>query len=183
MRGWIEFDTTSVPADVWVISAIMRLRVWHVSKVDDPYPNTGDSEGRIYGVYRLLQPWFQDGINWVNQPPYTETHHATSAVPSGQGGWNGPLLWMDWDITDIVNDWRSGVNNYGLVVKDTQENASTFYTTQFFTRHQVPNSSYFPRLLVTYISPDNLAIFAAILIAEGTFIMVIHRRRLIRPDK
>ncbi len=182
MRGWIEFNTTSIPSDAWVISAKLRLRVWHISTTEDSVPNMGDSTGRIYGVYRLTQPWAETGVNWVNQPNYTEEHQATAPVPSGQGGWNGPLLWMEWDITDIMKDWRSGINNDGLVVRDTQENASTFYTTQFFTHDQVPNESYYPRLVVTYVFLQNLAILGGILVAEGVFILAIRRLRPIRSD-
>ncbi len=183
MRGWIEFNTSSIPADAWVISAKLRLRVWHISTPEDPFPNTGDSTGRIFGVYRLSEPWAETGVNWVNQPSYTEEHHATAPVPSGQGGWNGPLLWMEWDITDIVKDWHSGIGNDGLVVRDTQENASTFYTTQFFTHDQVPNESYYPRMVVTYVFPMNFAILCVVLVAETVFIMAIPRLTLARPSK
>lgn len=173
MRGWIEFNTTSIPSNVWITSATMRLRVWHISKTDDPIQNVGGSTGRIYGAYRLLGPWEEDGVNWVNQPNFTENHYAAASVPPGQGGWDGPLLWMNWDVTDIMKDWQSGVKNYGLVVKDTQEGAPVFYTTQFFTKDQVPNESYYPRLIVTYISPNALAALGGIIVAEGAFIIAI----------
>jgi hypothetical protein len=85
---------------------------------------------------------------------------------------------MDWDITDIMRDWQSGTSNYGLVVKDTQESASTFYTTQFFTNSQVPNENYYPRLVVTYVFPRNIAIFGGVLIAEAFLIIGIGRLRI-----
>jgi hypothetical protein len=177
MRGWIEFDVSSIPLEAWVVSAEFRLRLWSKG---DPTLGTGDSTGRIYGVYRLKQPWNETDVNWVNQPNFTEEHHATAPVPPGQGGWYGPLLWMNWDITDMMRDWQSGVSNYGLVVKDTQEYATIFYTTQFFTHDQVPSENYYPRLVVTYVLPLNLAIFGGVLIAEGFFIIVITRMRTSR---
>jgi len=175
MRGWIEFNISSIPSDAWIISAQLRLRLWTKG---DPSLGTTDSTGRIYGVYRLTKPWTQRGINWANQPNFTDEHHATAPVPPGEGGWYGPLLWMNWDITDIMKDWRSGVSNYGLVVKDTHEYATNFYTTQFFTNDQVPNENYYPRLVVTYVSPLNLAIFGGVLIAEGFLITVMYRLRI-----
>ena len=178
MRGWIEFNTSSIPSDAWIISAQLHLRVWTKG---DPTLGTADATGRIYGVYRLTQPWIQTGVNWVNQPNFTDEHHATAAVPPGEGGWNGPLLWMDWDITDIVKDWKSGVANDGLVVKDTQEYATLFYTTQFFTNDQVPNENYYPRLVVTYVSPLNIAIFGSVLLAEGFLVVFIDRLRIGGP--
>lgn len=175
MRGWIEFDVSSVPSDAWIMSAELRLRLWSKG---DPALGAQDSTGRIYGVYRLLQVWNETDINWLNQPNFTNLHHAISPVPPSQGGWYGPLVWVNWDITDIVRDWQSGVSNYGLVVKDTQESASSFYTTQFFTHDQVPSENYYPRLIVTYVLPSNLAIFCGALIAEGFIIFVVARRRI-----
>ncbi len=179
MRGWIEFNITSIPSDAWLISAKLRLRLWSKS-IDDPGEGMGDSTGRIYGVYRLTQPWIETEVNWDNQPNNTEEHRASAPVPPGQGGWNGPLLWMDWDTTDIMKDWRSGVSNYGLVVRDTQEYAPTFYTTQFFTHNQVPNESYYPRLVVTYVFPRSLAILGGVLVAQGFFIIALHRLKVSR---
>lgn len=176
MRGWIDFNTSSIPSNVWLISAQLRLRLWTKSP-NDPTQNMADSTGRMYGVYRLIQPWAENRINWVNQPNYTDEYHATSPVPPGEGGWNGPLLWMNWDITGIMRDWLSGVNNDGLVVRDMQENSSTFYTTQFFTHDQVPNRSYYPRLVITYILPQDIAMFAMALLVETAFILAWRRRQ------
>jgi len=179
MRGWIEFNVSSIPSEAWVVSAEFRLRLWSKG---DPALGTEDSTSRIYGVYRLEQPWNETGVNWVNQPNFTDEHHAISPVPPGQGGWYGPLVYMSWDVTDIMRDWQSGVNNDGLVVKDTQEYATGLYTTQFFTHDQVPSENYYPRLEVTYLLPLNLAIFGIVLIAEGFFIIVITRRRISRSE-
>ncbi len=82
---------------------------------------------------------------------------------------------MEWNLTGIMKDWQSGVSNYGLVVRDTQEYAPAFYTSQFFTHDQVPNESYYPRLDVTYVVPRNLAFFGAVLVAEGLFIIALYR--------
>jgi hypothetical protein len=177
MRGWIAFNITSIPRSAWIISANLQLRLWTKG---GPSVGTADATGRIYGVYRLTQPWIQTRINWENQPNFTDEHHAIAAVPPGQGGWDGPLLWMTWDITEIMKDWRSGANNYGLVVKDTQEYANKFYTTQFFTNDQVPNEDYYPRLVVTYVSPFSLAIFGTALLILA-FLGILACRPKIKP--
>jgi hypothetical protein len=181
MRGWIEFNITSIPSDEWIISAKLRLRVWHKTTID-PTQNMGDTTGRVYGAYRITQPWTESGVNWANQPNYTEEHHATAAVPSGQGGWYGPLLWMEWDLMGMMEDWRSGTNNYGLVVRDTQEYAPIFYSTQFFTHNQVPNESYYPRLVVTYVWPQALVGVGIVFVAEGCFIILLWRMKFKRSS-
>src|SRR5208283_1463971 len=89
-------------------------------------------------------------------------------VPNEQGGWYGPVVWMDWDITDLMKDWQRGIPNYGLVVRDTQENATRLYSTQFFSHDQVPNEGYFPRLILTYLNPSILYVFIILMGLELT---------------
>jgi len=181
MRGWITFDTSQVPADAWIVGATFRLRVWHKT-LEDPKMGTGDTTGRVYGVYRLTRPWAERQVNWANQPNYTELHHATAPVPPGQGGWYGPLLWMDWDVKDIVKEWQSGVPNYGLMVRDMQEYAPVLYSTQFFTHDQVPDEGYYPRLLVTYVTPQAVELLLGLAVAEGLFIIGLWRLKGNRSD-
>jgi hypothetical protein len=173
MRGWIEFNTSRIPSDAWIISAKLRLRLWQKTTNNPPY---GDSTGRIYGVYRVTESWGEMTVTWAHQPEYTDLHDSTSAIPAEQGGWFGPIVWMDWGITGIVTDWQQGIPNYGLVVRDAQENATELYSTQFFTHDQVPNEGYFPRLIVTYTHPVYVYFFA-ILIAIETALLVIWIRK------
>jgi hypothetical protein len=116
-------------------------------------------------------------VTWANQPQYTDLHHSTSVIPPEQGGWFGPLVWMNWDITDIMIDWQQGAPNYGLVMRDTQENTTLLYSTQFFTHDQVPNQTYFPRLIVTYLDPLGVYVFAVIIIIESAILAVWVRRQ------
>ena len=174
MRGWVAFDLKGIPSDALVVHADLRLRVWSKSP-NDPSQGFGDSTGRVYGVYRVTQPWNESGENWANQPTYTEEHFASSRVPAGDAGWDGPLLYMDWDVTIIVHDWQSGASNYGFLVRDTQENSTILYSTQFFTHDQVPNQSYFPRLIVTYVLPQSLVLFVGILLVEGLVVAFVFR--------
>ncbi len=174
MRGWIEFNTSSIPANAWILFAQLRLRLWQKTTNDPPY---GDSTGRVYGVYRVTEPWGEMTVTWANQPQYTELHHSTSVIPPEQGGWFGPLVWMNWDITDIMMDWQQGAPNYGLVMRDTQENTTLLYSTQFFTHDQVPNQTYFPRLIVTYLNPLGVYVFAVLIIIESAILAVWVRKQ------
>jgi hypothetical protein len=169
MRGWIEFNTSRIPSDAWIISAKLRLRLWQKTTNNPPY---GDSTGRIYAVYRVTQPWEEMTVTWAHQPEYTDLHHTTSEIPPEQGGWFGPIVWVDWRITAIVKDWQQGVPNYGLVVRDTQENATELYSTQFFTHDQVPNEGYFPRLIVTFTYPLYVYFFTSLIVIETTFLAI-----------
>jgi hypothetical protein len=179
MRGWVQFDLQKVPPDALVVSATLRLRLWHKT-TNDPPQGIGDSTGRVYGAYQITQPWGEMNVTWTNQPNYTEAHKATATVPPEQGGWDGPLVWMDWDITDMVKDWRSGTPNYGVVVRDTQENSPIFYSTQFFTHNKVPGPDYYPRLLITYVTPVSVVLLVIVLILEGLFIILLWRKRKVR---
>ena len=182
MRGWIAFNVSSIPQRAWIISATLRLRLW-VKTTSADGPQLGDPTGRLYGAYALTGPWKNWEINWVNQPNWTTNHSATSPVPSGQGGWYGPFIWMDWDVTNMVKDWQSGVPNYGVVVKDTQENASLLYSTQFFTIHQTPNQTYYPRLLVTYLYPEEVYGSITLVIVETALISLLLIRARQAPKR
>ena len=174
MRGWIEFSTSKIPTDGWIVSARLRLRLWQRTVDSPPY---GDASGRRYGVYRITQPWGEMTVNWANQPAYTEDHHATAQVPAEQGGWFGPVVWMDWDVTDLMKDWQHGVPNYGLLVRDTQEDEPTrLYSTQFFSHDQVPNEGYFPRLIITYLNPNVLYAFIILMALELTLCAVLVKK-------
>jgi hypothetical protein len=174
MRGWVAFDIGNLPSDTLVLRAQLGLRIWYKTTTDSSH-KVGDSTGRIYGVYRITQPWQEYKVTWANQPNYTEQHHATAAVPEGQTNWSGPPMYMYWDVTDIVRDWESGVDNYGFLVRDTQENSPTLYSTQFFTHDQVPNQSYYPRLIVTCIRAQSLLWLGGIFIMEGLIITILLR--------
>jgi hypothetical protein len=173
MRGWIAFDLQRVPPDEWILNARLQLRIWHKTNATEG----GDTTGRIYAVYRVTEPWEEYNITWANQPKYAEEHHSTSPVPAGQGGWDGPLLYMDWDITEMAKDWLHGIGNYGVMIRDTEENGAVQYTTQFFTHNKTPNASYYPQLIVTYLNPQSLTVVAAVLVAEGLFIIAFQRMR------
>jgi hypothetical protein len=176
MRGWVQFDIQKIPSDAWILSSTLRLRLWHKT-TNDPAQGIGDSTGRIYNAYQITQTWEEMNINWSNQPNYTENHHATATVPNAQGGWDGPLVWMDWDVTNMVKDWRSGTPNYGVVIRDTQENSPILYSTQFFTHNKVPDQTYYPRLIVTYLEPLALALLVVVFIVEGVFSIGLWRKQ------
>jgi len=77
----------------------------------------------------------------------------------------------------MVKDWQSGgLPNYGFVVKDTQENASLLYSTQFFTIHQVPDQTYYPRLVIMYVYPDEVYGMLVVIVAETATITLLLRR-------
>jgi hypothetical protein len=180
MRGWIEFNTSRIPANAWILSGQLQLRLWQKTTNNPPY---GDSTGRVYGVYRVTEPWGEMNVTWAHQPQYAEVDYSTSPIPAEQGGWFGPIVWMSWDITDIIIDWHHGAPNYGLLVRDTQENASLLYSTQFFTHDQVPNQTYFPRLIVTYLNPLGVYAFTSLIIVESAILAIWIRKRQISQPK
>ena len=89
---------------------------------------------------------------------------------------------MDWDVKDIVKEWQSGVPNYGFMVRDMQEYAPVLYSTQFFTHDQVPDEGYYPRLLVTYVTPRAVELLLGLAVAEGLFIIGLWRLKGNRSD-
>jgi hypothetical protein len=180
MRGYIQFNTSTIPQGSLILSATMRLRVWSKSE-PDASKNVGDPTGRQYGAFPMMASWEEYGINWSNQPTYDENQHAVSSVPAGQGGWGDgrPELWMDWDIRQIVTEWVNDKSNYGLLIRDLNEDSNVLYSTQFFTHDQVPGPEYYPRLVVVYVEPFGVAFFV-LLVLVWTLVIAQSARTRIR---
>lgn len=164
MRGFIQFDISHIPKGSMILSATLRMRVWWKSEPDSA-KNVGDPTGRSYGASPMLAPWEEYRINWSNQPAYDDRLSAVSRVPLGQGGWlpNRTKLWMEWNIRAIVAEWMNGKPNYGLLIRDLDENSTILYSTQFFTHNQVPGPDYFPQLELAYVIPSGVPLLYALI--------------------
>ena len=90
-----------------------------------PYPfhSCPSASSTISGVScpeGLAACWGETTQNWSNQPATAGT--ATSSVASGTTS----SVYLDWTVTADVQAWVAGTaSNYGLAVKDTNEDGTT----------------------------------------------------------
>ena len=124
-RSVIKFDLSDIPSSDNVTSAILKLYRGGTSTA----PN-----GSIY-AYRATDSWSESNITWGN-PDYNN-----SSYDSNSGG----STWMEWDITNLVQQWVDGTyTNYGVYLKATSS-VSQLY--EYYSK-DYSTSAYRPKLVV-----------------------------------
>src|SRR5688500_14425117 len=111
-RPLYQFDLSSIPAGSRVTGATLRLWVT-------------DADPAAVGVYRVTQSWSEYTLTWANSGGVA--HDATalaSFTPAATG------RYYDIDVTALVNMWRSGTANNGLILKIGGTNALATYTSR-----------------------------------------------------
>jgi hypothetical protein len=152
-RGFIQFDLSSIPQGSKISSATLML--YYGYNGDDPV-------GRTYMVYRVIQPWTEEGVTWekydgINEwtvpgGDYTSLGAYPASVPRNVGEW------IHWDLTLIARDWiEEGQANYGLLVKDANEEVQIinppFYIAYIHSREN-PETEFHPKLRISYVPPQ-----------------------------
>ncbi|MBN1793398.1 MAG: DNRLRE domain-containing protein [Candidatus Omnitrophica bacterium] len=155
MHALVQFDLSGIPVstpDFTLESVVLQLYEYssqsstsrtftaNVMTRDWTEGNNTSGSGATWNRYDGTNSWTAAGGD------YDVTLGSASATISPTPGAG---LWIDWDITDIVQDWLDGVyDNYGLLIKDGAEGTSANNQTDFYSR----NSTYAekPRLIVKY---------------------------------
>jgi len=101
----IKFDLSPIPSDADIITA----KLW--CYFSDWYDN--DPAGNSAVLYRLLGDWDEGAVTWNNQPSASSSSSASSTIPSSTG------VWMQWTVTNDVQSFVDGTNNYGWRMTDT----------------------------------------------------------------
>jgi len=125
----LKFDLFSIPADVTIDSAILRLYLY----------GTDQTTSTTLTCRRLTGDWEENGVTWNNQPGDNTDSQAQSTITTGTD-------WKEWNVTDMVRNWYSGDwTNYGL--KITTEGAAkshSFRSKEYSSNH--------PELVINYSS-------------------------------
>ena len=131
-RSLVRFDIASLPADVCIIEATLRLRL--VSSYDYPYRR------RTITTYRITGSWSESGVTWNNRPGYGEAYGSENVV---HRDWD----WYEFDVTDLVAAWHDGTyTNRGIMLRGPEVSGADSSWRGFGTRE----SQYRPQLVVEY---------------------------------
>lgn len=137
-RMLLQFDVDgSVPDGAIINSAMLRLRLSFSSPTNDTAMGTV--------LRRLASPWTEHTVTWNTEPTWTAVDD-TVFVGSA-------LTWYEWQIRDVVNNWKTDVypNNGVEIIGDEtiQQRERAFYSRETLT-------SFYPQLVVDYtLSSDN----------------------------
>jgi len=125
----LKFDLSSIPADVTIDSAILRLYLY----------NTDQATSTTLTCRRLTGDWEENGVTWNNQPSDNTDSQAQSTISTGTD-------WKEWNVTDMVRNWYSGDwTNYGLkITTEGTAKSHSFRSKEYSSNH--------PELVINYTS-------------------------------
>lgn len=129
-RAFMRFNLSGTPTNP--ASVKLRLRFFHVGWV-------GSSS---FGVFRVTSTWSETGPTWASQPTIDAIPQAQLFVPGGS--YLGEA-WVEADITNLYNAWKSG-NNYGLTLRADE---SIDISMKPFTSRHHATEAWRPQLVIT----------------------------------
>jgi hypothetical protein len=159
-RILIRFDLSSIPEDAIITSAHLKLYCFYAGIWKD------------IACYPLTQSWVEGTMNQQEDPPWQIADGVTWNTYDGINNWISPggdyasyflldKVWIDsssdtgwktWNVTPAAQRWVSrDLPNYGLILITT--GAGNYYPSRFYSK-EYPDSSYWPRLEVSYEVPE-----------------------------
>lgn len=138
-RSLLQFNLSTIPSDVTIISATLELYYYSWFSISDT--------SSTLPVSRINSSWDENTVTWNNQPAISDTPIGLMAVASGQYGWK--LV----DIKNQIVNWLDGSQaNYGLMVGyqiPPAQNGKDFYSSNY------TESIYRPKVTITYEEKEN----------------------------
>lgn len=108
-RSLLQVDLSSLPSGS-VTQALLRL---YMEAGGGGYPS-----GNSVGVHEVTASWSESTVTYGTQPAHNPV--AEDIVTATSAGW------YEWDITDLVNAWKSGSKtNHGVMLKHADEVSAT----------------------------------------------------------
>ncbi|MGK5095442.1 DNRLRE domain-containing protein [Deltaproteobacteria bacterium TL4] len=99
----IKFDLTSLPKNV--ASAQIYLYC---------YPSGSGSSGNVALNLDRIETLWDETTNWSSKPAFTNISQFSAPTPN---------TWIIINITELYNDWQSGLfSNYGVQLRPTETN-------------------------------------------------------------
>jgi hypothetical protein len=133
-RTFIKFDLSSIPQNVTINQALLQLYL-----IDAP------GSSRVYEIYRVLENWEERSITWNNQPQNIATIPTDSISYGGSGVPKN--VWLSWNVTsDVIYFYNNQNQNFGWLIKDSQENETTGREAVFRSNNYTADLSLRPKL-------------------------------------
>ena len=137
IRMYIEFDLSSIPADVRITEADLKLYQY----------STNGTDNFTIGLYKITSDWEENTIDWDSQPTSSTDAEITNNITAGA------TTWESWGIDTLVQGWLDGtITNYGMVLKDTDESSDNTIA-YFFTSDYTIDTTKCPKLEIDYYIP------------------------------
>jgi hypothetical protein len=138
-RSYMRFPLDAIPAGATVTSA--RLEVYVMG-----WPFTGTA---TIGAYRVTAAW-NETMTWATRVGSDPAPVSTANVSSAVG-------WYDWDVTALVQAWRAGQPNNGVMLAAVPPADSGTVTPPGWAGEapgrMSPDAAHAPRLIVNFTVP------------------------------
>lgn len=139
--GLISFDLSSLPSNVYVMSA--KLYLYYYDYVDN------NPKGRTLSVYRLGEPWDETSVTWDNRPTNAGYITINSTVPNSFG-------WMNWNVTVDVQGYIDDTwDNYGWQICDKNSWGKVGIPSPLFYSKDSNGSSPYLKIEYSFEKPNN----------------------------
>lgn len=136
-RSVIYFDLSSIPTTAGIIDATLSL--YH----NDSSPSIGHVGNNSSYLRRIIEPWNESTVNWLNQPAYSTNNQVIIPMSSTP---DQDHLFID--VAPLVRDMIVNPSqSHGFMfmgVEEAVESSMKFYS------GDVPQASLRPQLVVTY---------------------------------
>ncbi|MGY0374140.1 DNRLRE domain-containing protein [Clostridium sp. JNZ J1-5] len=106
-RSYIYFDLPNISSSNIITKAYLYL-----------WLNQSNSTPNQIDVHKVNSEWSSSSITWNNKPGFNSKIEEYAIVSGDAGGYP-----FQWDITSIAKEWTSTGNNYGLMLKNHNEDS------------------------------------------------------------
>lgn len=104
-RSLLQFDLSSIPANVYITDAYISLYFYARSNTDS----------HTYGIHKVTSEWNEATVTWATQPTFDDTSLYNVNIGSVS-------VTKSWYIGALVRDWYTGAApNYGIIIKSESE--------------------------------------------------------------
>ena len=154
-RTLMKFNLPDIPASYTLINATLGMVGYAHNQYSDDNSNT------IVEVHRVTQDWNETTAKWSNMNNNFDTkieEFFYSRRSDASSGTNVVAKGSYADITDLVNSWYNGENNYGLMLKATDENYnSNILAGYYYSKdNTITSVDIKPRLSLTFRNYNGL---------------------------
>ena len=143
--SYFRHSFLSIPEDSVITQAYFYVAYYYDSSVTSGTINVG--------LYQVMQDWDEYTWTWNLANQYTNLGLSTSAISSkswngNSGAYESTPVWETFMVTNLVNSWFNGTDNYGLAIKRTGGTNSEVHIKSFES-----GSTYRPYYVVLYKEP------------------------------
>lgn len=148
-RSLMYFDLSEIPAEAEIDSVYMSL---YYAPIADPGTHSARSGSNACWLQRIIEPWDEDSVTWVNQPATTEDNMAVITETLTNTEDKNKI-----DVTSMVQDMvKYSENSFGFLMRLKTEEA---YRRMTFASSDYGVDTLVPKLDIYYTVQAKKIIF------------------------